>query len=98
MKKLSFDMLLPYEMNKISSSNKGEINSEQIHKLKKSIPRIMKNELTKRQLEILDLYFYQNMTIYEISQKLGIHPSTVCRTKNRGLDKIHQILKYINLR
>lgn len=58
------------------------------------VRRVMREELTDRQRELVRLYYFENMTMPQISQKLGISVSTVSRTITRGRRRIRRYLKY----
>ena len=56
--------------------------------------RVMREELTERQEELIRLYYLEDMKMTEIAQRLEISPSTVSRTIKRGRDRIRKYLKY----
>ncbi len=96
MPKVSFNLIEKF----VSDSSLDEINSNRnkINKLKIIIRDVIETELTKRQKQILILYFYKNLKMTEISKMLNINKSTVSRTIERGIKKIHKFLKYYKLR
>ena len=54
----------------------------------------MKEELTDRQRELIELYYLENVNMTEIAQRLGLSPSTVSRTLKRGRGRLRKYLKY----
>lgn len=97
MKKISYELLFRSD-EALAAKKPGANNHTQMEQLKKMLVDVIQNELTPRQQEILDMYYYRNMTEVQIAQQLGVHKSTVCRTKQRGLKTIHRFLKYHNFR
>ena len=63
MKNISFDYLFESDIAKIVQKQ-GTSNTVKIEALKKMIPHIIKNELTKKQRLILKLYFVKNLKYY----------------------------------
>ncbi len=93
MKNISFDYLFESDIAKIVQKQ-GTSNTVKIEALKKMIPHIIKNELTKKQRLILKLYFVKNLKYCQIAKLLKINKSTVSRTKQRAFNTIYKILKY----
>lgn len=54
----------------------------------------MREELTDRQRELIELYYLENVNMIEIAQRLQISPSTVSRTLKRGRGRLRKYLKY----
>lgn len=79
----------------LSLAADAETNSEQIRKVKSAMMKVIKNELTPRQRETIALYYYKEMGVSEIADKLGLAPSTVSRTIKRARDNIYKFLKYM---
>lgn len=69
-------------------------NSEQHERILRNLPKVMKNELTPRQRQMVEMYFFQRKNIPAIEKELGIDRSTVSRTLHRGMDRIRRFLKY----
>lgn len=69
-------------------------NSQRRERLRRNLRRVMKQELTPRQQEILQLYFFENRTMAEISELLGVHKSTVSRTLQRARQRLQHFLQY----
>ncbi len=54
----------------------------------------IREELTKRQQELIELHYLEGRSITEISQLLEVNPSTVSRTLKRGRERIRKYFKY----
>ncbi len=94
MKRVSMDALeFDKKISELSSEEASD-NSELIGKVKSTMARVIKNELTKRQREIIVMYYYKEMGVSEIAQELSVAPSTVSRTIKRAREKIYRFLKY----
>ena len=50
--------------------------------------------LTKRQQQILELYYDQGLTMGQIAAKLHLNRSTVCRTLQRARERLYACLRY----
>ena len=60
----------------------------------KRVQRVIQEELTQVQREILTAYYFQEMTIAEIAESRGVHKSTVSRTLKRAELRLRRYLKY----
>ena len=60
----------------------------------KRVQRVIREELTPNQREILLAYYIQNQTIPQIAQDRGVQKSTVSRTLHRAEDKLRRYLRY----
>ena len=60
----------------------------------KRIQRVIEEELTPIQREILIAYYISDQTIPQIARDRGVHKSTVARTLHRAEDKLRRFLKY----
>lgn len=58
------------------------------------VRRVIQEELTQVQREILTAYYFQEMTIAEIAESRGVHKSTVSRTLKRAELRLRRYLKY----
>lgn len=97
MKNISFDHIFESDAAKIVKKH-GSSNTKQIEHLKRTVALIIKEELTKKQREILDMYFFRGMNCTQIAKTLKVNKSTISRTKSRGLATIAKMLKYYNFR
>lgn len=54
----------------------------------------MREELTDRQRELIEMYYLKGMSMTEIANELGVSISTVSRTIMRGKARIRKYFKY----
>ena len=60
----------------------------------KRVQRVIREELTQNQREILLAYYIQDRTIPQIAEERGCNKSTVSRTLHRAEDKLRRYLRY----
>ena len=60
----------------------------------KRVQRVIREELTDIQREVLLAYYMQNLTIPQIAEARGVHKSTVSRTLHRAEGKLRRFLRY----
>lgn len=58
------------------------------------IQRVIQEELTDVQREILIAYYFQEQTIPQIAAHRGVNKSSICRTLHRAEDRLRRYLKY----
>jgi RNA polymerase sigma factor (sigma-70 family) len=58
------------------------------------VRRVIEEELTPIQRQVLIAYYFQQMTIPQIAQDRGVYKSTVSRTLHRAENKLRRYLKY----
>ena len=58
------------------------------------VRRVIEEELTPIQRQVLVAYYFQQMTIPQIAQDRGVYKSTVSRTLHRAENKLRRYLKY----
>ncbi len=58
---------------------------------------IIKNEISARQKEILVLYYIEGKNLSEIAKLLGVHVSTVSRTRHRAFQIVQSRLRAYDL-
>lgn len=58
------------------------------------IQRVIQEELTDVQREILIAYYFQEQTIPQIAAQRGVNKSSICRTLHRAEDRLRRYLKY----
>ena len=54
----------------------------------------LRQVLTKRQQQMLELYYDQGLTMGQIAAKLHLNRSTVCRTLQRARERLYACLRY----
>ncbi len=69
-------------------------NSEQRERMFRNLHKVIRDELTPRQKQMVEMYFFQHKNIPAIAKELGVNRSTVSRTLNRGMGRIQKYLKY----
>ncbi|MBQ8539459.1 MAG: sigma-70 family RNA polymerase sigma factor [Ruminococcus sp.] len=76
------------------SYNSHGTNEASIEKMKHILCLALQCELTQRQRQCLELYYYENMKKYEIADALSISPSTVSRHIKAAERKLKSVAKY----
>ena len=51
-------------------------------------------ELTKRQRQLIGMYYIEQMPMQDIADELGLHISSVSRTIKRGRERLKSALSY----
>ena len=72
----------------------GKNDDNEQRDLKRILLKIIKNELTPRQNEIIMLYYFKDMNITEIAERLGVTPQAVSAAMARARLRMFRILKY----
>ena len=60
----------------------------------KRVQRVIREELTANQRQILLAYYIHNQTIPQIAEERGCNKSTVSRTLHRAENKLRRYLRY----
>ena len=60
----------------------------------KRVQRVIREELTENQRQILLAYYIQDQTIPQIAKSRGVNKSTVSRTLHRAEEKLRRYLRY----
>ena len=61
---------------------------------KRRVRRVIEEELTETQREILLAYYFGELTQTQIAAQRGVNKSTVCRTLHRAENRLRMFLKY----
>lgn len=69
-------------------------NDENIKLMNRYVKKIINYELTERQRQIINLYYYEQKSISEIAVCLDVNPSTVSRSLASSRKNIFRILRY----
>lgn len=69
-------------------------NREQYERLKRNLRAAIRDDLTPRQRQMMEMYYFQKTSVPDIARELGINRSTVSRTLKRGRERIRRCLKY----
>lgn len=72
----------------------AEDNSERRKRMKSAVKTALEQELTEKQRTALFLYYFEEMTMQEIAEKLGVCRSTVSRNIARAKQRIEKCAKY----
>lgn len=72
----------------------GNDSSDYLKRLKKTMLKVINNELTSRQKEIIMLYYFKGMDIVSISKMLGVSPQAVSAVMKRARLKIYRYMQY----
>lgn len=62
--------------------------------VKRILLKIIETELTERQKQIINLYYFKNMNMVSIADMLGISPASVSVTLKRARNTIIKYMKY----
>ena len=73
-------------------SNDDEEGNAQ--RLRRVLLKVINNELTPRQKEIIMLYYFKDMDIVSISRKLDVTPQAVSAVMSRARKRMFRILQY----
>ena len=76
----------------ILGSNDDEEGNAQ--RLRRVLLKVINNELTPRQKEIIMLYYFKDMDIFSISRKLDVTPQAVSAVMSRARMRMFRILQY----
>ena len=60
----------------------------------KRVRKVIEEELSDRQREVMIAYYFQEMSIPAIAREWGINKSTVSRTLKRAEKRLRMFLKY----
>lgn len=83
------------EIYKIFNNNQlSESNAEIRQLAKKAMKKIIEEQLTTRQKQILVLYYFEDIDMPTISRMLEINVSTVSRTLKYARNNLLRYLKY----
>ena len=72
----------------------AETNQESCERVRKKLPKAILNELTPRQRKLLQMYYFDGLTMREIAEIENVNQSTVSRTLARGRDRLQRVLEY----
>ena len=76
----------------ILGSNDDEEGNAQ--RLRRVLLKVINNELTPRQKEIIMLYYFKDMDIVSISRKLDVTPQAESAVMSRARMRMFRILQY----
>ena len=76
-------------VRQIAGANSGEHS-----RLKRNLIRAIREELTDRQRQVLQMYYVDGMTVSQVAEELGVCPSTAYRTLHRAEQRLFRCLRY----
>lgn len=68
--------------------------SEEENQTAALIAAALREELTARQTEMVQLYYLEQHSMQEVGRLLGVNPSTVSRTLKSAREKLRRCLRY----
>ena len=71
------------------------MNMESFAELTPVLAAVMRYEVTDRQREVLLLLYRDGLSLSVCARKLGVSPSTVCRTRDRAIARLRKHLRYV---
>ena len=72
----------------------GLNDDEDGSRVRRVMLKIINNELTPRQKEIIMLYYFKDMDTVAIGKKLGVSSQVVCAVMSRARLKLYRFLQY----
>lgn len=72
----------------------GQDNRRALEKATRLLQTAMEQELTPRQRECVQLYYFQQLTMEEVGRQLGIGKATVCRHLQKSKRRLGHALTY----
>ena len=69
-------------------------NDEALERLRKNLTAVIRDELTPKQQEVLQLYYFEGLRMKDIAERLKVNRSTVSRNLMRAQRKLAKYLKY----
>ena len=72
----------------------AESNSEQMGRLRRNVMLALREDVTPRQRECMELYYHKRLNMRQIAELIGVDKSTVSRTIKRGERRLCRCLRY----
>jgi RNA polymerase sigma-70 factor (ECF subfamily) len=94
MKKVSYEQMPIIADMAVYAGLMTENNEAQMNRLKRNLVRAMHKDITPRQRQYLAMYYGKSMNIPEIAREVGVNKSSVCRTLQRGRQRLYRCLRY----
>lgn len=76
----------------------GQDNRRALERASRLLKTAMEQELTPRQRECVQLYFFQQLTMEEVGRQLGIGKATVCRHLQKSKRRLGRVLSYAGVK
>ena len=89
---------IPFDFLNLASlqlwQKQDDDDGDRMERLSHNLAYIMKTELTPRQKETLELFFFQRLRVTDIARQQGISKAAVSRTLQRSLNKLYRYLRF----
>lgn len=72
----------------------GDDNSDTRRRLLMNLRRAIKEEITAKEWQSMQMYYVEEIKMVDISVQLGVNVSTVSRNIKRGREKLKKCLRY----
>ncbi|MBR5534953.1 MAG: sigma-70 family RNA polymerase sigma factor [Ruminiclostridium sp.] len=69
-------------------------NQDRLAEIRACLGRALREDVTRRQQQVLFLYYVQGLNMRQIAEALGVERSTVSRTLKRGEERIRRRMRY----
>lgn len=69
-------------------------DEDSVRKLKKLLLKVINNELTPRQKEIIMLYYFKGIDTVEIARQLEVSPQAVSSVMSRARIRMYRVMQY----
>lgn len=73
--------------------NRGTTNNRQREEYRRFLYRAIKTQLTQRQTQMIQMYYFEKYTMQAIATELNLNRGTVSRTIDRALNRLTQLAK-----
>lgn len=93
MKNTSYDIFTLASLQRWQKGGTDD-NLLQMERLRHNLSLALEHELTPRQRETVELYYYQHLTVSAIAAEMGLSRSSVSRTLKRARARLHRVLQY----
>lgn len=80
------------------SVNEDNNNAHRREQLLKLVRRLVNEVLTEKQRELIVMYYFEQHSMTEIADTMGLNKSTVSRGIARGLARINDRIQYLRIR
>ena len=75
-------------------SRLGDDNSDSRRRLLRILRRAIREEITDKEWQAMEMYYVRQIKMTDIAEKLGVNVSTVSRNIKRGKEKLKRCLRY----
>ncbi|MBE6949519.1 MAG: sigma-70 family RNA polymerase sigma factor [Ruminococcaceae bacterium] len=72
----------------------GADNTDSRRRLLRNLRRAVREELTEKEWQAMELYYVRQIKMADIARRLGVNVSTVSRNIKRGREKLKKCLRY----